>query len=344
MDIPGLVLSVFGVARGIHSLIDELKSKKEKLRQLQWRVKTLVETLQPLITSAPDSSSSSSPMISDLLFDSLSPHGISDMFLELAEILGNIRERIALVKDKDRSKFGKIMEFVNPSVLLGRLEDDEKRLSRWIELFALRIQIRTVAGPSRQNSRMDPDATLAPTDDKGEGPAIKRVGTSEAGVAEASRFWEICFGELDAAEPNEFFVALKGWVRESLDDCDCASMALTIDPEGLGIIPRRNLMQTLGSGSVVGFAKKIKSNPRGNAFSNLDGSEQGERRQRNQEEELKPTIVWVDDRAEMVETETEHARSLGIRVILLPSTFAAKFWIRENEVGGSRTHTAGQSY
>lgn len=43
-----------------------------------------------------------------------------------------------------------------------------------------------------------------------------------------------------------------------------------------------------------------------------------------------PLLVWVDDRPENNAYEIWRAREMGIQVIELPSTAAAKVWVDEN--------------
>ena len=53
--------------------------------------------------------------------------------------------------------------------------------------------------------------------------------------------------------------------------------------------------------------------------------------QDSSDEDLKPTVVWIDDRLEMIQSDIGFAKGLGIHVVNLPSTSAAKLWIQANE-------------
>ncbi|KAH6907640.1 hypothetical protein BKA70DRAFT_360677 [Coprinopsis sp. MPI-PUGE-AT-0042] len=227
MDIAGLILNLVGVARGIHTFLDETKSKKEKFRQLEWRVLSLIEILSPL----------ASRNQSKALLHLQERYQIGIIFMELAEILGCIRERI--LAHNNHSGFGGIMDFVNPTVLLGKLEDDEKRLSRWIEIFGLHLQIAQRLSCISQQ----PTSSLAVA----RAERVRRVN-DHVRTTDVARFWNNCIGmEIKHVTPAVFFVAMNGWLRRRLEDVEYASIYLEFDPEDSGIVTKARVFQVVGS-------------------------------------------------------------------------------------------------
>ncbi|TFK22909.1 hypothetical protein FA15DRAFT_595244 [Coprinopsis marcescibilis] len=312
MDAFSLLTNIISVARGIHSWLDQLQCKKDKLRQLQWRVKTLIDTLQPHL---------------DLQkHDKLPNDGMIDIFLELAAILSSIRERLSVYRAKFR--LSKFMEFINPAVLLSRLEDDEKRLSRWIELFSLRLQVNAT-------KHVETLLSLSPTTTVNRDAVIHHCK-----VGDVVEFWDLCVGnDVAMASPAEFLTGLRCWIRENIDEFLFSSLLSTLDPDNLGSILRKNLDAEVGDTSLKQYVSQLKetlSNGAEPPSQNLMDSDDDvtvvdEDTTSHEEPNVHPTLVWIDDRMQNNKHEIKHAESMGIHVVTLPSTAVAKLWIEENE-------------
>ncbi len=67
------------------------------------------------------------------------------LLYDAAEILNGIKEHLALWNGKAKKlKLATAITLLSPSVALGMLYDDEKRLAQWINLFTLSLQIATL--------------------------------------------------------------------------------------------------------------------------------------------------------------------------------------------------------
>ncbi|KAH6907639.1 hypothetical protein BKA70DRAFT_1104481 [Coprinopsis sp. MPI-PUGE-AT-0042] len=311
MDIAGLIINIVGVARGIHTFLDENRSKKEKFRQLKWRVLALIDILSPL---AGDNQHTTLLYLQE-------GHQIGSILIELAENLSCIRERILAYNDN--SKFGSIMDFVNPTVLLGKLEDDEKRLSRWIELFNLKLQIaQRLSGDPQEHTLKPAERAIAP---------LKNVDDCVR-TTDAARFWNTCIGkETSTATPAVFFAAMSGWLRRRLEDVTYASICLELDPEEAGVISRKKAFQVIGSLLLETF---VYEHERRASDQELDIITFGQVRglpASHLKEDTKPMIVWIDDHMDEGDFLIQQTRSYGIQVVLLSSTATAKTWITAHE-------------
>ncbi|EAU80952.1 hypothetical protein CC1G_03128 [Coprinopsis cinerea okayama7 len=326
MDATSLLLNILSVARGIHTWLDQLQAKKDKTRQLHWRVKTLIDTLFPLLEfhhanihqvhhsthsgqgferkgqelrvsnadsgfsfygadsdnlnlkKSPSSSPKSPPQPSPPLSPSnLTNNELTDLFLELAQILSGIRTHLSAYRASSKLKLTTLMDFVNPAVLIGRLEDDEKRLSRWIELFTLKLHVMNSIGgsqmsPSSPNnsgrtswlhcgttkydknsdSDSDSDVTLfggeRTTIATGRGGKPRQTSTNsttklDSSESDVDMFWDICVGQdFLVTSPAEFLTGLRCWIRRDLDEFTCAALLMALDPDGLGPITRKSVL------------------------------------------------------------------------------------------------------
>ncbi|TFK22905.1 hypothetical protein FA15DRAFT_671001 [Coprinopsis marcescibilis] len=347
MDAIGLLVNLVGIARGIHSAIEDLNTKKEKLKQLRWRMEALLETLQPFVFGGGGGDKDSEGLkLGPKMNRDLAPsnssfrcnlHRYTTLFLELAEILSGIRQHLSLYSAKFR--FGRLMEFVNPGVVVNSLEEDEKRLSRWMEMFVLRMQVEVRAVVLGGGVGLD-------LVEDGE----VKENEKETGGSDVVRFWDVAIGEeVEYASPRELLAAVRAWIRESVDYVVVASLTIELDPEDLGVFLKRRVVGVVGGRTVLGYVAELRSRngsgvrapARGgrllqieNICSKDKGFGDGEERVGKVNSEdvlLEPTIVWVDDHPENVTDVVEHAKSLGIRVVLLPSTYAAKLWIKTYE-------------
>ncbi|KAH6911766.1 hypothetical protein BKA70DRAFT_862528 [Coprinopsis sp. MPI-PUGE-AT-0042] len=321
MDIAGLIINIVGAARGIHTFLDENRSKKEKFRQLKWRVLALIDILSPL---AGDDQHNTLHHLQE-------GHQIGSILIELAEILSCIRERILAYNDN--SKFGSIMDFVNPTVLLGKLEDDEKRLSRWIELFILKLQIaQHLSGEHQDHTSKPADRAIAP---------LKRAHNLVR-TTDAARFWNTCIGkETNTTTPAVFFAAMNGWLRRRLEGVTYASIRLELDPEEFGMISRKKAFQVIGSLLLETFVYEHEQRASDHGL-NVMALGQGRGLPASRlKEDAKPMIVWVDDKMDESDFRIQQTRSHGIQVILLSSTATAKTWITAHKDSLRRLETLG---
>ena len=136
--------------KAICSWIENSHAKQVKLRQLRQTVQSLTMVLDPLRHSF-ESGTLDKTLVA--------------LLYEAAEILNSIKEHLALWNGKTKKiKLVTAITLVNPSVALGMLHDDEKRLAQWINLFTLSLQIATLkerAGDQKQTDETPgPELTL----------------------------------------------------------------------------------------------------------------------------------------------------------------------------------------
>ena len=107
--------------------VDQLHSEQQKIVQPGQTVQALSLVLEPLQHQIPNMNLDKSVIV--LLHD-------------LLEILNGVKGHLSLWGGKSKkSKFANVLGFLSPSIALGMLSDDEKRLSQWINLFMLSLQI-----------------------------------------------------------------------------------------------------------------------------------------------------------------------------------------------------------
>lgn len=149
MDTVFILQSTLATVQGICSWIERSHSKQVKLRQLKQTIQSLTMVLDPL-RPAFESGTLDKTLVA-LLYDA-------------AEILNGIKEHLALWSGKTKKiKLVTAITMVYPSVALGMLHDDERRLAQWINLFTLSLQIVTLkeqAGSQKQTDETGPKLTL----------------------------------------------------------------------------------------------------------------------------------------------------------------------------------------
>lgn len=150
MDAAFILQSTLSTVKAICSWIENSHAKQVKLRQLRQTVQSLTMVLDPLRHSF-ESGTLDKTLVA--------------LLYEAAEILNSIKEHLALWNGKTKKiKLVTAITLVNPSVALGMLHDDEKRLAQWINLFTLSLQIATLkerAGDQKQTDETPgPELTL----------------------------------------------------------------------------------------------------------------------------------------------------------------------------------------
>ena len=205
METVLILQSTFATVKAICSWIEQSNAKQGKLRQLRQTVQSLTMVLEPLQLSF-ESGTLDKTLIA-LLYDA-------------AEILNGIKEHLALWNGKAKKlKLATAITLLNPSVALGMLYDDEKRLVQWINLFTLSLQIATL---KEQAGKQSPKLTLD----------VSRTPRNE----DVSSFWMESFGEeVSSLIGNRQDEALMGIVAERVcvvfRFCECGA---EVDWRGVG--------------------------------------------------------------------------------------------------------------
>ncbi|KAF8631759.1 hypothetical protein AX15_002215 [Amanita polypyramis BW_CC] len=135
--------ATLAAVQAICTWISQLHAKQQKIRQLGQTVQALSMVLEPLRQPSPS-----------LDLD----RNVLALLYDLLEILNGVRDHLSLWGGKmKKSKFISVLGFLNPSIALGMLSDDEKKVSQWINLFMLSLQIailRKQVGVQRMEPRV----------------------------------------------------------------------------------------------------------------------------------------------------------------------------------------------
>ncbi|KAF8309861.1 hypothetical protein F5887DRAFT_1153834 [Amanita rubescens] len=302
-----ILFTAISAVKAICTWIEQLHAKQQKIIQLGQTVQALSLVLEPFQYQIPNMDLHKSVIV--LLYD-------------LLEILNGVKGHLSLWGGKSKkSKFANVLGFLSPSIALGMLSDDEKRLSQWINLFMLSLQIAMLQKQVKAE---------AP------GPAIASGGLSSVSETtlvegweplnnDVSSFWLKNVGDEKVLLSSANFVtALETWLQQSLDERLRNAVLLELDEQDIGSITRKTLQRFAGTRTLKQCIDDMKSQYGSNA-STPPGSPNPQR------VDLVPTLVWVDDEIENIKDGIEYAMVLGIRVIQLPSTIATKLWVEQND-------------
>ncbi len=124
---PTILFTAISAVKAICTWIEQLHSKQQKIIQLGQTVQALSLVLEPFQHQIHNMDLDKSVIV--LLYD-------------LLGILNGVKGHLSLWGGKSKkSKFANVLGFLSPSIALGMLSDGEKRLSQWINLFTLSLQI-----------------------------------------------------------------------------------------------------------------------------------------------------------------------------------------------------------
>ncbi|KAK2462204.1 hypothetical protein APHAL10511_005792 [Amanita phalloides] len=291
--------------------IEQLHSKQQKIRQLGQSVQALSLVLEPLQQPSSSSSMDLDKNVVILLYD-------------LVEILNGVKGHLTLWGGKTKTSKEKMVQlfgFLNPSFALGMISDDEKKLSQWINLFMLSLQIAML----KKQAKVDKVDKWGKVEKVAES-AISEKRTLDGNWVpsnkDVSLFWSKSFGEEKIfISSTKFIAALEIWVQDHFDETLRNALLLELDEQDIGGVRRNSLERFVGSRTLKGSIDDLKAQHVTN-----DAPPPPYR-----STDLVPTLVWVDDEAENIREKMNYAIGLGIRVVHLPSTIAAKLWIGQNE-------------
>ena len=112
----------------------------------------------------------------------------------LLGILNGVKGHLSVWSGKaKKSKFVSVLGFLSPSIALGMLSDDEKRLAQWISIFMLSLQVAML----RKQLNAHPPAVPAPRsvgDSSSEKTVVEYSGWTPVNDDVAS-FWAKNVGE-----------------------------------------------------------------------------------------------------------------------------------------------------
>ncbi|KAF8636074.1 hypothetical protein AX17_003781 [Amanita inopinata Kibby_2008] len=298
LETYAIIHTVLSTIQSVTTWIQQVRTKQEKVRHLERTMESLLMVLEPLRASPGPSSQPTAPILN---------RNILAQLYDLAEILNGVKEHIQLWGSNTKSsKFVNILGLLNPSIALGMLGDDESRITQWINLFTLSLQIVSL------KKQMNVEVTLNMTWMSNNG--------------DVSQFWEKSFGDEKVFVVSvKFISALQRWVKENLDETMRSALLLVVDRYDIGGVTRTSLDGFSGGRTLKQCIADLRAQSAHSPQSN------GRASRPPMATTLQPTLVWVDDRMENNLVEIDYAESLGIRVIELPSTATAKLWVEKNE-------------
>ncbi|OBZ70032.1 hypothetical protein A0H81_09903 [Grifola frondosa] len=144
-------------------------------------------------------------------------------------------------------------------------------------------------------------------------------------------FWHDRIGpQVSCAPAQSFCRAIGDWLNMLLDEITCDTLLLRLDEYAIGGITPSSLDRFVGNRSIreaIAYLGVVQVSPVDVAFESVDPST------------VRPLLVWIDDYPENNTREVDYARDLGITVISIRSTAAAKVWIEANEALLRRTES-----
>ncbi|KAF8341018.1 hypothetical protein F5887DRAFT_1284130 [Amanita rubescens] len=192
-----ILFTAISAVQAVCTWVDQLYSKQQKIVQLGQTVQALSLVLEPLQHLIPKYESRQVRIV--LLYDPL-------------EILNGVKGHLSLWGGKSKKlKFAIVLGFLSPSITLGMLSSDEKRLSQWTNLFMLSLQIAMLQ---------------------------KQV---KAGRPPMTMFCQILLSSAT------FVTALEAWVQQSLDERLRNAVLLELDKQDIGSITRKTLQRFAGT-------------------------------------------------------------------------------------------------
>ncbi|KDR84536.1 hypothetical protein GALMADRAFT_237424 [Galerina marginata CBS 339.88] len=148
----------------------------------------------------------------------------------------------------------------------------------------------------------------------------------ELHAEDARGFWQDYIGAKMEFVNNDLLSARLGiWYNSVLTKKTYDRIIMRLDEYNCGGVTPHNLTRALGNMSLKQF---VETYARGEIDSESSGKQLNDR---SGYQLRLPLLVWIDDRPENILYEVEQARDMGIQVIELPSTAAAKAWVDENE-------------
>ncbi|KAF8631753.1 hypothetical protein AX15_002209 [Amanita polypyramis BW_CC] len=331
--------------RTLVTWIEQVQWKQKKLRQLKRTIGSLEMILEPLCE--PSARETLDKSIAALLYD-------------VAEILNGTKEHLSLCSGKTKmSKMMNVVSLLNPSIVLGMLYDDEKKLSQWISLFTLSLHIAALGERSGRPAGPSPQAISAtdwmPSND------------------DISSFWSTSFGEENVfVYSDEFIAALERWIQEQLNEMIRNALLLEVDRNNIGGVTRRALegfacertvkecvndlrsqYSELGLILITGVLSDDETIMTDASLSPISPLTMNSPLSSisplmmnsplspispsatsstlcSSPTSFEPTLVWIDDKMGNNQAEIDYAVLHQIRVIQLPTTAIAKLWIEQN--------------
>ncbi|OBZ70007.1 hypothetical protein A0H81_09916 [Grifola frondosa] len=319
MDPLSIVSGVLSTAIVILKWIQQREAKNESLRELSLTVSRICDILAPL--QSPNARMPPNPksrftanVVGSVSTDTI-PHldqTIVSCLQDMGETLSSVKEHLSLWKEK-RSPAVLLLAFLSPSTVLDQLIADEQKLSRRLVVLSFALQVSTF----HSSRGAIPSADPSPLD---------VIMNTEVRV-----FWHDRIGpQVSCAPAQSFCRAIGDWLNTLLDKITCDTLLLRLDEYAIGGITPSSLDRFVGSRSIreaIACLGVVQVSPVDVAFESVDPST------------VRPLLVWIDDHPENSTREVDYARDLGITVISIRSTAAAKVWIEANEALLRRTES-----
>ncbi|KDR84483.1 hypothetical protein GALMADRAFT_237358 [Galerina marginata CBS 339.88] len=305
MDVLAAATTVCSLCNLIVAWIDKLAEKETLLVQISSTVLQIRNILHPFASST---------------FSGTGEQQLSASIRSVGDLLQRINEDLLVYQIK-RTK--KVLAFLNPAALVQKLKEDQRQLNH--QMVVLIASITTV-GYFRDHAR-DAERMLVDKTQKYGIPQTYNL-LDELHAKDARGFWQDYIGAKMEFVNNDLLSArLAMWYNGDsvLTKKTYDRIIMRLDEYNCGGVTPHNLTRALGSMSLKQF---VETYARGEIVSESSGKELKD--QSGYQLRL-PLLVWIDDRPENNSYEVAEARGMGIQVVELPSTAAAKAWVDENE-------------
>ncbi|KAJ7449217.1 hypothetical protein FB451DRAFT_1287843 [Mycena latifolia] len=221
--------------------------------------------------------------------------GILACIQDLGECLDRARDHLQTWQDTETRKAGalarRILAFLDPSQILDEIKEDHIRLNQKIGVLTFAIQLAWIPGVPAK------PPTTSPLD--------------FISNPEAKAFWSQMIGETSSScSADDFRTALSAWrgVNATIPD----TLMLQLDEQGFGQITPSSFSRFVGTQSLAqAISRYTQPTPHLPATDRL--------------------IIWVAGESEKYSSSIGYAESLGIKVVVLPSLAAVKFWMELND-------------
>ncbi|TFY61481.1 hypothetical protein EVG20_g7040 [Dentipellis fragilis] len=318
MDPLGIATSVISTALAIEAWIDQRRRKDASLVELWHTVSRLAVILAPLQPKPSAATSTSTSAVSTTsTWDKVDDPAITTCLQDMRELLQRVQDDLVLWEEKRTRPAAALLEFLRPSAVLARIEEHDRRLARRADTLAFALQVYFLRRAYRDTGRPETET------EKEKEPLPPPSALDEVQNAEVKQFWEERVGqEMSFIDGPGLCRELGTWLGAALDRTTCDTLLLRLDEYAVGGV---------APGSLDGFVgqRSIRSAIAGlGVLGGLAASRQFEPIDVSK---VKPVLVWIDDRPENNVEFVAEAERLGITVIILTSTAAAKVWIEANE-------------
>ncbi|TFK37393.1 hypothetical protein BDQ12DRAFT_736257 [Crucibulum laeve] len=228
MDIVSIISSVYSLAKGIYTWVEQQQEKDETVSQVSTTIIQITNVLSPLISF----NSGSSKVVSTQVLDSIQ---------RLYELLKTTQDHLHLW-EHDRSH--RLFTFLSPSVVIKQLKDDEQRLQQQLVILIAAISVVEHVSSASSDVLIPQSLHIAsPSSDTESHSALEHIYHEDV-----KQFWTHFIGEKVPFVTNQRFCwCISRWLGRGLDSLECRRLIYYVDELELGNVVPWNLQRILGT-------------------------------------------------------------------------------------------------